>query len=313
MTAATSATAQRRRMAVSRLTPYAFVTPAIAFFVCFLVLPIGYTVYLSLEKMQVTGLGLGRNARHEVFAGLANYASSLSDPDFWSGALRLLAYGLILVPIMLGLALLFALLLDTRRVRFGRFSRISIFLPYAVPVVISSLLWGFLYLPAVSPIVAVLHALGLSAPDMFSEHTLLFSVANIGIWGGTGFNMIVIYTSLRSVPQEMYEAARLDGASEAQIALRIKIPLVTPALVLTTVFSVIATLQVFTEPQSLKPLTNTLPSTWTPLMTVYRDAFDRNDIYSAAATSVVIAAVTLVVSFAFLRLANRRAFGQEAA
>lgn len=302
----------RTRPAANRVVPYAFVLPAVLFFVCFLLLPIGYTVYLSLQKTHVVGLGLGANSRTQVFAGLSNYASALSDPALLSGALRVLVYGCILVPIMLGLALLFALLLDARRVRLARFSRIAIFLPYAVPVVISSLLWGFLYLPAVSPIVDLLHALSLPAPDMFNQRTLLFSVANIGIWGGTGFNMIVIHTSLRAVPQEMYEAARLDGASEAQIALRIKIPLVTPALILTAVFSVIATLQVFTEPEALRPLTNTMPYTWTPLMTVYLEAFQNNDIYSAAATSVVIAVVTLVISFVFLRLTSKRAFGQEA-
>ena len=93
---------------------------------------------------------------------------------------------------------------------------------------------------------------------------MLFSVANIGIWGGTGYNMIVIYTSLRSLPQEVYEAARLDGCSETQIALRIKVPMVLPALVLTGLFSIIATLQVFSEPTMLQPLAKTISTTWTP-------------------------------------------------
>ena len=76
---------------------------------------------------------------------------------------------------------------------------------------------------------------------------------------------------------------------------------------MTFVFSIIATLQVFTEPTTLRPLTNSISTTWTPLMKVYRDAFVRSDIYSAAATSVVIALVTLVLSFGFLRLvANAR-------
>ncbi len=80
---------------------------------------------------------------------------------------------------------------------------------------------------------------------------------------------------------------------------------------MTFVFSMIATLQVFAEPTTLKPLTNTISSTWTPLMKVYRDAFTRDDIYSAAATSVVIAAATFLLSFGFLRLMQNRAFSQE--
>jgi multiple sugar transport system permease protein len=123
--------------------------------------------------------------------------------------------------------------------------------------------------------------------------------------------MMAIYTALRAIPSDLYDAARIDGASELQIALRVKIPLVTPALILTTVFSLIATLQVFSEPTTLAPLTNTLSSTWTPLMKVYRDAFIRDDVYAAAATSIVIALLSFVVSFGFLRLVQSRAFGQE--
>jgi multiple sugar transport system permease protein len=92
-----------------------------------------------------------------------------------------------------------------------------------------------------------------------------------------------------------------------QVALRIKIPMVVPSLVLTFFFSTIATLQVFAEPMTLRPLTNSLSSTWSPFMKVYRDAFIQGGLYSAAATSVVIAVVTLVLSFGFLKLANRRA------
>ncbi len=123
--------------------------------------------------------------------------------------------------------------------------------------------------------------------------------------------MIVLFTSLRAVPGEIYESAQLDGASDLQIALRIKIPLLLPSLIMTTVFSLIATLQVFTEPLTIRSLTNSISSSWTPLMKVYRDAFSQNDIYSAAASSVVIALVTLVLSFGFLRLVSRQAFGGE--
>lgn len=140
---------------------------------------------------------------------------------------------------------------------------------------------------------------------------MLFSVANIGVWGGVGFNMIVLYTALRGIPREMYDAARIDGASEVQIALRVKIPLIAPALVMTGVFSIIATLQVFSEPATLQPLTDSIPSSWVPLMTIYRDAFVNNDIHTAAAASVVLALGTLVVSLGVLSFLQKRAFGRD--
>jgi multiple sugar transport system permease protein len=297
-----------RRGTAPRLAPYAFVAPAVALFALLLLVPIGYTLFLSFEKSQVSGLGLGAGARRQVFAGLSNYAAGLTDPAFAASLLRVLVYSLILVPVMLGLALLFALLLDARRVKFQRFARLSIFLPYAVPTVIASLLWGFLYLPTMSPFPAILARLGLSMPNLFATHTALFSVANIGVWGGTGFNMIVIYTALRAVPTELYEAARIDGASQVQIALRVKIPMIAPALVLTGVFSIIATLQVFNEPQTLAPLTNTISPDWMPLMMVYDLAFNDNNSYEAAALSLVIAAVLFVLSYALLRVSSKRVF-----
>ncbi|HXH34020.1 MAG TPA: sugar ABC transporter permease [Plantibacter sp.] len=285
--------------------------PGIILFLVFMAAPIVYTLFLSFQKKQVSGLGLGSGSRTTAFAGFENYLGTFSDPEFAASVGRVLLYGLILIPCMLGLALLFALLLDSRRTRAVSVTRISIFLPYAVPAVISSVLWGFLYLPAVSPFYAVFDALGWNAPEILSSGTIIFGIANIALWGGVGFNMIVIYTSLKAVPSEIYEAARIDGASEVQIALRIKIPIVAPALVMTGLFSMVATLQVFAEPTTLRPLTNSLSTSWSPLMLVYRDAFTRDDIYSAAATSIVIAVATFIVSFVFLRVVQKRAFGQE--
>ncbi|CAM5357297.1 hypothetical protein SHIRM173S_02058 [Streptomyces hirsutus] len=125
----------------------------------------------------------------------------------------MLGYGCIVVPVMLGLALVFALMLDSERVRLAPFTRLAIFLPYAIPGVIAALLWGFLYLPDVSPFYFVLDRFGLPQPDLLDGGPLFLALSNIAVWGGTGFNMIVIYTALRAVPAEVYEAAKLDGAT----------------------------------------------------------------------------------------------------
>ncbi|AEN09214.1 MULTISPECIES: sugar ABC transporter permease [unclassified Streptomyces] len=298
--------APRRRPYGVKSAPYAFLVPAAVLFLLFFALPIGYALHLSFRRTRVKGLGLGKGARDEIWAGLANYTDALSDSELLHGALRILGYGLIVVPVMLGLALLFALLLDTDRLRLRGFSRLAIFLPYAIPGVVSALMWGFLYLPDVSPFHFLLGKAGLPQPDLLDGGPLYLALANIAVWGGTGFNMIVIYTSLRAIPAEIFEAARLDGCSQLQIALRIKIPMVAPSLVLTFFFSIIATLQVFSEPTTLKPLTNSLSTTWSPLMKVYQDAFVDNDVHAAAAQAVIIALATLALSFGFLKAANSR-------
>lgn len=309
MSGVTLTTAGRQPRRRGGSAPYVLLAPAVVLLVVFLVVPIGYTIWLSVRASRVTGGGLG--LRKETFVGFGNYIGAVTDPAYSGSAVRMLGYGLIVVPTMLGLALLFALLLDSPRVKFSSLSRLGIFLPYAVPGVIASLLWGFLYLPGVSPIRAAFSAVGLPVPDFLSPGTVLFSVANIAIWGGIGFNMIVLYTALRGLPDELNDAARIDGASELQIALRVKIPLIMPALIMTGIFSLISTLQVFSEPSTLRPLTDSISFTWVPLMTIYRDAFVNNDIYTAAAASVVLAIGTLVVSFGVLSFLQKRAFGED--
>ncbi|MFE6488931.1 carbohydrate ABC transporter permease, partial [Streptomyces sp. NPDC057757] len=213
-------TKARRRSYGVKGAPYAFLLPATVLFALFFALPIGYALWLSLHKVQVSGLGLGAGARKEVWAGLDNYTDALTDSELLGGALRVVGYGAIVIPVMLGLALLFALMLDTDRVRLAPFTRLAIFLPYAIPGVVAALLWGFLYLPDVSPFYFILDKLGMPQPDLLDGGPLYIALSNIAVWGGTGFNMIVIYTSLRAIPAEVYEAAKLDGATPLQVALR---------------------------------------------------------------------------------------------
>ncbi|MBR7830778.1 sugar ABC transporter permease [Actinospica sp. MGRD01-02] len=297
-----------------RRTPYTFIAAAVLLFVAVYVVPLGYTVYLSTQKTQVSGRGLGPGARQQVSAGFSNYATVFGDGEFWQSVLRAVIYGCILIPIMLGLATLFALILDSQRVRFQRFGRLAIFLPYAVPTLIGSMIWGMMYLPGFSPINSTLHALfGMQGINFFGQRIVFLSVANIGVWGGTGFNMMVLYTALRSLPQEVYEAARLDGANERKIALRIKLPMIRPAVIMTAIFSTIATLQVFNEPYAMHQIAyGGVSTSWTPLMTVYQDTYTANNVYLGAAESIVIAVMMFVLSAAVLRITNRQIFGGEA-
>ena len=302
--------APRRRAASGpRLAPWLFVGPAVVLAFGLLLVPLAYTVWLSLRGNRVSGSGLG--TRQEVFVGLDNYAASVGNPELWAGFGRMLVYGIISVPVTMVLALLFALLLDNLSTRFGRFSRISIFIPYAVPGVIAALMWGFLYLPGVSPITAVFDAVGLPAPQFLGPELIFGSVANIAIWGSVGFNMEILYTSLRGLPAEIYDAARIDGCSELQLALRIKLPLIVPGVIMTGLFSIIGALQVFSEPNTLLTLTTNISSDWVPMMLIYRDAFVTNDLFAASATSVIVTLVTLAASVGLLRFLQGRAFGED--
>ncbi|RAG83828.1 sugar ABC transporter permease [Streptacidiphilus pinicola] len=283
-------------------TAGAFLAPFLLLFCAMYVAPICWTVYQSLFRMHRDGLGL--SAPTQVFAGLSNYSAALADPAFRGSLLRVLLIGVVQVPVMLALALGLALLLDARSTLFKRFFRLAFFLPYALPGVVGAIMWSYLVAPGLSPITAAAHHLGLHL-DLTSNSMLAPTIGNMLTWGWTGYNMLIIYSALQAVPPELSEAATMDGCSAFGIAWRIKIPLVRPALVLTTVFSIIGTAQLYNEPAILHNVAPNLSSTYTPIYAAY-DAVDANNFNAAATESVILALLAFVLSFGFLRLVQRR-------
>src|SRR6266516_1887020 len=262
--------------------PYLFILPFGVLFLLFFIVPIIYAIYQSLFRSERSGLGLG--SATVSFNGLGNYGDVFHDPNFYAGVGRVLLYGIVQVPVMLGLSLLFA-----------------------SPGIIAALLWGYLYDPSLSPIVKGFSSLGLGSPDFLGPQTVLWAIANIATWTWTGYNMLIIFAALQAIPGEIYESARIDGCSGWRVAWHIKIPLVAPALVLTGIFSIIGTLQLFNEPQVLSAISNNISSSYTPNFYAYYTAFGNNNYYYAAALSVVLALVTFVFSFGFLRVTQRQA------
>lgn len=265
--------------------------------------PILYALYESLQKTTLSGpLGLG--GRHTSFGGLANYSRALSDSAFRDSIVRVLVYAVVQVPVMILLAVGLALLLDTASARGVRFFRASYFLPYGVPGVIASILWGFLYTPGTSPILAAAGHLGMH-PDLLGSGSVLWSIGNIVTWEFAGYNVLVVTAQLQAIPGDLYEAARIDGASAWQTAWHIKLPTLRPAIVLTAVFTIIGTLQLFAEPLILKPISTGINYDYTPNLSAYNSAFADNDYYLAAAKAVLLALAAFVLSFGFLRLVGR--------
>lgn len=298
------AQAREARAASGFLLPFAGL-----FLLCF-VAPIAYAIYESLLRTERTGpLGIGGEVR-ESFAGFANYSQALGDDRFLSGFGRVLLFGAVQIPLMIVLATTLALLLESASARWVTFFRGAFFLPYGVPGVIASILWGFLYVPGISPLVEMAGSLGWHI-DFLARDTVLWSIVNIVTWQFTGYNMLVLIAQLKAVPPELYEAARIDGANARQIALHVKIPLIRPALVLTTVFSIIGTLQLFVEPMVLRPLANSIDSGYTPNLHAYSEAFVGNNQHLAAAEAVLLALVACVLSFGFLRMVGRRGRGEK--
>lgn len=302
MTTTSAPPGARRRPLRRTLTPYAFLTPFLIPFVLFTLVPVGYAFWQSLHKTERTGGTFGHT--QSVFAGLEQYGDVVREPFFGDSLLRVGLFAVVQIPVMLLFALALALLLDSTVARLKRFFRLVYFVPYGIPGVVAALMWAFLYDPRLSPLVDLMKSAGVQA-DLLGSHFILFSIGNVVTWTYTGYNMLILYSALQALPADIGEAARVDGAGGWTIVSRIKVPLIRPALVLTGVFSIIGTFQLFTEPQVFRSISTSVTSTYTPNLAAYSLASGDN--YSeAAALSVLLAVVTFLLSFAFLRFTSRR-------
>jgi multiple sugar transport system permease protein len=281
------------------LAGFLFTAPFMVLFLAFFIAPLIYALYLSLYREQLVG--------GNAFVGLDNYKDGLSDDAFISGVGRVGLYMIVQVPIMLGLALVFALILDSAKVWFPKLFRITFFMPYAVPTVIAALMWGFLYGKDFGPFADVANKLGTSPPDFLSEKWMLWSIANVATWTWTGYNMIIFYAALRAIPSELYEAAAVDGAGAVRTALYVKLPLLRPALLLCTIFSVIGSFQLFAEPRIFYDIApQVIGKSYTPNLYVYNLAFSDQRLNYAAALSFMLGVVVFVVSFVVMYLSRRQ-------
>jgi multiple sugar transport system permease protein len=185
--------------------------------------------------------------------------------------------------------------------------RIVLLVPYMIPGVVAAIVWVNLYSPDVGPLTAIGKGLGLDW-NFFAPSMVWPSIGNLLTWHGIGYNMVIIYSALQGVPRELFEAARLDGASELRIARSIKIPFVRGALVLTGLLSIIQMLQIFNEPALFRNITpQTVSDSFTPIMIIYNQAFNAGNYNYAAALSVLLALILGIASLLFYRLTSKEA------
>ena len=279
-----------------RKTALLFLAPFLTVFVAFYVAPVGYAIYLSLFIKKRIGIGPAK----EIFGGLANYARAVQDSDFLIGLKNMFMFGIVQIPVMLGIAILLALLLDRSRGIFARICRTIYFMPYGIPVAIGALIWGYMYAPNISPFNQIMRALNQKPIDFLAPDIVLISIGNIVTWTWTGYNMVTLFAALQNIPKHLDEAARIDGATEWNIVRYIKIPLITPTIRLLFLFSVIGTSQLFTEALLLRPIGYVADNTTPNLYLYLTAARDANYAY-AGALAILLAAVIFLISGGFLR------------
>ena len=269
---------------------WSFVAPFLAVFLLVFIAPLGYAIYLSFFQNRL----IGGNA----FVGLDNYSQLLSDGDFWHGLLRVLLFLAVQVPVMLILALAAALAIDSARLAVPSFFRLMIFLPYAVPAVVAVLMWGYIYGDNFGLAANLNDALGSKVVTPFAHSWILGSIGNIVTWEFVGYNMLIFYSALRTVPGELFEAAELDGAGPWRVIRSIKLPAIRGSLVIATIFSIIGSFQLFNEPNILKPLApNVITADFTPNMYAYNLSFAGQQHNYSATVAIVMGIITAAIAY----------------
>nr|WP_307859083.1 sugar ABC transporter permease [Herbiconiux sp. SYSU D00978] len=271
-------------------TGWGFLAPFMIVFALVFLAPIVYSLWLSLFRNQLVG--------GNAFVGLDNYVRAFSDPQFWGSLFRVTLFLAVQVPVMLFLALLVALAIDSGRLYGRSFFRIAIFLPYAVPAVVATLMWGFIYGTRFGLVGNINEALGIQLPNPLSPDLVLASIGNIVTWEFIGYNMLIFYSALRVIPTSLYEAAEIDGAGQFRVIRAIKLPAIRGALVIATIFSIIGSFQLFNEPSILQSLApNAISTSFTPNLYAYSLSFSGQQYNYSAAVAIVMGLITMLIAY----------------
>ncbi|MDX3781048.1 carbohydrate ABC transporter permease [Streptomyces europaeiscabiei] len=268
----------------------AYAAPTAVFVGVFFLLPLLLVGQMSLSDWPLLIGDRGVNAPE-------NYTDITEAPLFWPAVRFTLLYTGVVTVVLLGLALLLALLVQESRPGAG-FFRTVYFLPGALGLASASLLFWGLYSPTTGPLSDILQGLGLVDEEVSFLGTptaALLSTVFLIVWKFAGFYMLILLVGLQRIPHEVYEAARMDGASRAQIFRSITLPLLRPSLALTLLLCVTGSLLAFDQ---FFVLTKGGPdkSTVTVVQLIYREAFQRLDLGTAAALSIIVLAVLLLLN-----------------
>ena len=276
----------------------AYLAPSLVLFATFVFIPLGRTFYLSFYNTRATGA-------ITTFNGLDHYIDLVTSTIFRSGLVATALFAIYTVPIGIALGLLLAVMLN-QRLRGITVFRTMMTSTIAISAAVGALMWLLLFNPSLGLLNYVLSLLGIRGPEWLIQPSLaIIAVSITTIWLTLGTNIIVLLAGLQGIPEEIYEAARLDGARGARMFTRITVPMVSPSLFFLLVVDTVAVLQAFTQ---IHLLTRGGPvdATRTLVYGIYLDAFQNFQFGFASAESVVLFALVLALTIIQFRFVERR-------
>jgi raffinose/stachyose/melibiose transport system permease protein len=270
------------------LLGYAFCGPAVLILAAFIVYPAFYSFFLSFHEWN------GFTPQWGPFVGLDNYALLARDGIFWKAAVNSVLFVAVRTPLEVGIAFGLALLLN-RKLPGRSLMRTLFFVPVVMSLIVVTILFQRILEPNAGVLNVFLRDIGLGAlarPWLGDPATALPAVIFVSIWKNVGFSLVILLAGLQGLPQEVIEAARVDGADRWRLTRNVVVPLMKPIIAITTILSIIGGLKVF---DLIFIMTRGGPSYSTEVFAtmLYRHAFDLNEMGVASALAVVMVLVIM--------------------
>jgi multiple sugar transport system permease protein len=276
---------------------YVFVSLPMVYFLIVFVYPMLQAFYFSFLKYNTL-------STVRTFIGLDNYQSMFNDPIFWKAVWNSIRYTLFRAPAVLLISLLTALAFQ-KIFRGKSFLRTMVLLPFMISGVVMSWIFNFLY-SRIGPITMALGEIGVDQPQLLiNPKTALFAIAAVTVWGSIGYYTLLFEIGLNTIPDEIYDAAKVDGASGLNLFWYITLPLLNPTIVLVSIIAVTASLKNFDVIRSMSGTGGPLNTTLTLPLMIYMEAFTRLNMGRASSITLVFFLFILIITFIQLKVITR--------
>jgi multiple sugar transport system permease protein len=277
-----------------------FLAPSLALIGVFFFLPVVASLLLSITDFDIYGIANPSNTR---FVGLDNYLRLLRTPDFWLALRNTFYFGPLTIAVSLGAALL----LSSKLVRFKGFFRTIYFTPFVTTLVAVAIVWKYLYHTRYGLFNYGLGMIGIGPIDWLGDpHWAMPSIILMAVWKSFGYNMLIFIAGLQAIPEDLYDAAEIDGASAVRRFFSITLPMLAPTLVFVSVITMIGYFQLFAEPYVMTQ-GGPLRSTTSVVLLMYEEGFRWWRMGNAAAIAFVLFIVILLATLVQFRLQKERA------
>ena len=281
-----------------------FVAPALLVIAVFFFVPVVAAFLISLTDFDIYALANLSNLR---FVGLGNYGKLLATPLFWQALGNTLYFVAVGVPLSIAASLGTALLLHSRLARFKPFFRTALFAPVVTTLVAVAVIWRYLLNTRYGLLNYALGVVGIDPVDWLGDpHWAMPAIILFAIWKNFGYNMIIFLAGLQSIPDELYEAARIDGASVWRQLVSVTLPMLSPVVLLVAILTIAGYFQLFAEPYVMTQ-GGPLQSTVSVLYFMYEEGFKWWNLGSASAVAFVL--FLLIFAVTALQLRGKRWIG----